>query len=83
MSIYSDYECGAISDQEFRNACARENRKEIKSMEEYEEDRKAHLKSMICDNFCKFPAMYSMAHGDDKQDRMQNEVCDVCPLNDL
>ena len=34
MSMYSDYECGAMSDQEFRQACARENRKE----REYEQD---------------------------------------------
>ena len=26
--MYSDYKCGAISDSDFRNMCARENRKE-------------------------------------------------------
>jgi len=34
MSIYSDYKCGAMSDWEYRQACARENRKE----REYEQD---------------------------------------------
>lgn len=28
MSIYSDYKVGALSDDEFRNMCIRENRRE-------------------------------------------------------
>lgn len=52
-------------------------------MDELEEERKAHLKSIICENFCKFPDMYSMTYGDERQDRMHNEVCDVCPLTYL
>ena len=85
MSIYSDHDCNAMTDQEFRNACARENRKErqFEDMQELEEERKEHLKDLMCKNFCKFPDMYSMTHGEDRQDRMHNEVCDICPLNDL
>ena len=83
MSIYSDHKCGAITDQEFRNACARENRKERTIMDELEDERKEHLKSLMCKNFCKFPDQYSMVYGEDKQDRMWNEVCDVCPLSEL
>lgn len=28
MSIYSDYKCGALSDEQFENECRRENRRE-------------------------------------------------------
>lgn len=35
MSIFSDYECGAMTDVEYRNACARMNAKERWEEEHY------------------------------------------------
>lgn len=36
MSIYSDYKVGALSDDEFRNMCIRENRQEREYIDEWE-----------------------------------------------
>lgn len=36
MSIYSDYKCGAISEQEFRDCGIRENRRERQWLDEWE-----------------------------------------------
>ena len=52
-------------------------------LERLEEERKERNKEMICDNFCKFPDLYSMSYGHDAQDRMHDEVCNVCPLREL
>ena len=57
--------------------------KQPKELQELEEERKAHLKSLMCKNFCKFPDQYSMVYGESAQDRRWNEVCDVCPLMEL
>jgi hypothetical protein len=39
MSIFSDYKCGALTDEEFRSACARMDREETWYAEhQYEED---------------------------------------------
>lgn len=50
MSIYSDYKCGALTEDEYRNECARENRKDriqremvVESLEE------------MCDLMCGAP----------------------------
>ena len=42
MSIYSDYECGAISDEELRNFGVRMNR----------QDRYEQIKERMCDEYC-------------------------------
>ena len=34
MSIYSDYKCGALTDEEFRSLTAEENRREKAALEE-------------------------------------------------
>ena len=38
MSIYSDYECGAISDEELRNFGAKMNRQDRYEQEKEQED---------------------------------------------
>lgn len=40
MSIYSDYKAGAMSEEEFKNACARADR-----IERYYEAREEYLKA--------------------------------------
>ena len=36
MSIYSDYKCGALSDDEYRNICNRENARERAYVDDFE-----------------------------------------------
>lgn len=38
----------------------------------------------ICDNYCKYPAIYDTREdSDEEHDKMLKEVCDSCPLNRL
>lgn len=76
MSIYSDYEYGAMSDQEYRDARIRENRKE-RTIPEIVED----VKCEICRDYCKYPDIW-----DEEAEEMElidSEHCQNCPLNRL
>lgn len=47
MSIFSDYKCGALSDEEFRSACAEMNRQDRWEREhEFEDDEEEEQKGM-------------------------------------
>lgn len=37
----------------------------------------------ICNNYCKYPDLYSARYADEDEanDRMMEEICDHCPLN--
>lgn len=50
MSIYSDYECGALSDGEFKNLCAQENRREM-AQDNYCQDDFDFHNCIECANF--------------------------------
>ena len=49
MSIYSDHNCGALSDEEFQNACTMMNNKEAiyemehETMQEFVEDEEESI----------------------------------------
>lgn len=40
------------------------------------------LAAEICNHYCKFPEAYDAGHDDDN-DRMIEERCDKCPLNEV
>ena len=47
MSIFSDYKCGALSDEEFRSACAEMNRQDRWEREhEFDDDEEEEQKGM-------------------------------------
>lgn len=52
-------------------------------VEKLEKEHRERYKEMMCDNFCKFPELYSAAHGEDAEYLMHDEVCKVCPLKEL
>ena len=67
MSIYSDYECGAMTEREFRNACARENNED-----RYEREYGSYYKcpytgSVCCGWECSECSVYLEEHTEDEE----------------
>ena len=52
-------------------------------MSAYYEGVLENVKGRMCDEYCKYPAQYSVKDDDANYDRLVNEVCESCPMNVL
>lgn len=56
----------------------------MKDKEKIVSDTIEEVITAICDNYCKYPAIYDTREDSDEEcDKMLKEVCDSCPLNRL
>ena len=48
-------------------------------------EKMEQIKEQMCDNYCKYPNQYYLAHEDPEEgfEEMLRDICENCPLNDL
>lgn len=68
MSIFSDHDCGALSDFEFEQEKRRMNR--------IDRDKLTEVMEEMCDNYCIYPRECSTQE-------CLDEHCAECPLNNI